>query len=99
MKISNQDIEDSKQNRATFNKNYDDAVISVLALKNDCNMSIKDIQDFTKYEINFIVHVIDAYDKMNVKTKIDAYDKMDMKKNEYENHINLRNIIMMGLLT
>ena len=37
MKITNQDIEDSKQNRATFNKNYNDgiydAVIDVLASK------------------------------------------------------------------
>jgi hypothetical protein len=47
-------------------------------------MSKKEFQDFTKYEINFIVHVIDDYDKINIKTKAD---------------INLRNIIMMGLLT
>jgi hypothetical protein len=33
MKITNQDNDDSKQNRATFNKNYNDAVIDVLALK------------------------------------------------------------------
>jgi hypothetical protein len=51
MKITNQDIEDSKQNRTTFNKNYNDAVIDVLALKNDSNMSIKEIHEFTKYEI------------------------------------------------
>jgi hypothetical protein len=63
MIITNQDIEDSKQNRVTFNKNYNDAVIDVLALKNDAHMSIKEIHEFTKYEINFIVHVINDYDK------------------------------------
>ena len=84
MIITKQDIEDSKQNRTTFNKNYNDAVIDVLALKNDSNMSIKEIHEFTKYEINFIVHVINDYDKINMKTKTD---------------INLINIIMMELLT
>ena len=63
MIITKQDIEDSKQNRTTFNKNYNDAVIDVLALKNDSNMSIKEIHELTKYEINFIVHVINDYDK------------------------------------
>ena len=63
MIITNQDIEESKQNRGTFNKYYNDAVIDVLALKNDANKSIKEIHEFTKYEINFIVHVINDYDK------------------------------------
>ncbi len=45
-----------------FDKYYNEAIIEVLAFKNDCNMTIKDIQKETGYEIEFINHVIENYD-------------------------------------
>ena len=43
-------------------KYYNEAIIEVLAFKNDCNMNIKDIQKETGYEIEFINHVIENYE-------------------------------------
>ena len=40
MKITSKDIEDSKQNRDKFNKYYNDAVIDVIALKEDFGGSV-----------------------------------------------------------
>ena len=89
MKITTKDIDDSKQNRDKFNKYYNEAVIDVLALKNDCNMTIKEIQDATPYEIDFIIHVFENYDineynnnndkEYNISLKINK-DNIDVKK-------------------
>ena len=55
--ITNEEILKYEQNRVEFNKYYNDAVLDVLVLKHAGN-TIKEIQNLTPYDINFIVHVI-----------------------------------------
>ena len=56
MKLTSKDISDSKQNRGKFNKFYNDAVIDVPALKEDCKMSIQEIESNTGYETDFYLY-------------------------------------------
>jgi hypothetical protein len=96
MKITSKDIEDSKQNRDKFNHYYNDAVIDVIALKEDCNMSIKEIENTTGYDIDFIIHVTENY-MINSKNHLQneneneiEYD-LSVKVNKY--HKNIEQII------
>ena len=75
MKITQVEISEYKQNRDKFNKYYNDAVLDILLLKHNFQMSIKEIKDSTPYDINFIVHVIKNYD---MDTKIDDEDSYDV---------------------
>ena len=87
MKITSNDITDCKQNRDKFNKFYNDAIIDVLALKNDCNMSIKEIQDATPYEIDFIIHVFENYDINEYNNNNDKEYNISLKINEHNINI------------
>ena len=87
MKITTKDIDDSKQNRDKFNKYYNEAVIDVLALKNDCNMTIKEIQDATPYEIDFIIHVFENYDINEYNNNNDKEYNISLKINEHNINI------------
>ena len=49
--------------RNEFNKLYDEAINDILFLK-DCNISIKQINEITSYQIDFIHYVINMY-KLN----------------------------------
>jgi hypothetical protein len=89
MKITNKNIEDSKQNRDKFNKYYNDAVIDVIALKEDCNMTIEQIQQTTPYDIDFILHVFENYmiNKRNGNDdNVKEYD-LSVKANKYHKNI------------
>ena len=48
--------------RIKFKSYYNDAVIDVLTLKNECNCSNEDIQKITIYDIDFINFIINNYD-------------------------------------
>ena len=87
MKITSKDIKDSKQNRNKFNKYYNDAVIDVITLKNDCNMSMKEIQDATPYEIDFINFVFENYDINKFKVKDENDYVLMLKINEHNINI------------
>ncbi len=82
MKITSKDIESSKQNRDKFNKYYNDAVINVIALKQDCNMSIEEIEHTTGYDTDFIVHVTENY-MINAKSHLQNEEEKENEK-EYE---------------
>ena len=87
MKITSKDIEDSKQNRDKFNKYYNDAVIDVIVLKEDCNMTIEQIKSATPYDSDFILHVFENYmiNKRNENDdNIKEYD-LSVKINKYHN--------------
>ena len=89
MKITSKDIEDSKQNRDKFNKYYNDAVIDVIALKEDCNLTMEQIQQTTPYDIDFIVHVTENY-MINKRNESDDNEKeydLSVKINKYHKNI------------
>ena len=94
MKITSKNIEDSKQNRDKFNKYYNDAVIDVIALKEDCNMSIEQIQQTTSYDIDFIVHVTENYmiNKRNVRENDDNVKEYDLSIRANKYHKNIEQI-------
>jgi hypothetical protein len=86
MKITCKDIEDSKLNRDKFNKFYNDAVIDVITLKDECKMTVEQIQAATPYDSDFILHVIENYmivsnkndnneNEHNVSVKVNRYNK------------------------
>ncbi len=67
MRITNDEILKYEKNRAEFIKYYNDAVLDVIVFTHVGN-TIKEIQNLTPYDINFIVHVIKQY---GMYTKID----------------------------
>jgi hypothetical protein len=87
MKITSKDIECSKQNRDKFNKYYNDAVIDVIALKEECNMTIEQIKSATPYDSDFILHVFENYmiNKRN-ENENNEYD-LSVKINKYHKNI------------
>ena len=89
MKITSKDIEDSKQNRDKFNKYYNDAVIDVIALKEDCNLTMEQIQQTTGYDIDFIVHVTENYmiNKQNENENNEKEYDLSVKINKYHKNI------------
>ena len=88
MKITSKDIEDSKQNRDKFNKYYNDAVIDVITLKDECKMTIEQIQQTTPYDIDFITHVFENYmiDEKENNDNEKEYD-LSVKINKYHKNI------------
>ncbi len=93
MKITQVEISEYKQNRDKFNKYYNDAVLDILLLNHNFQMSIKEIQNSTPYDINFIVHVIENYD---IDTEIDDEDSyyLRVKVNKY--NINIQKLKEFG---
>ena len=89
MKITSKNIEDSKQNRDKFNKYYNDAVIDVIALKEDCNLTMEQIQQSTGYDIDFIVHVTENYmiTKRNESDDNEKEYDLSVKINKYHKNI------------
>ena len=89
MIITNQDIEDSKQNRNKFNKYYNDAVIDVITLKKECKMSIEQIQTATPYDSDFILHVFENYmiNKRNENENNEKEYDLSVKINKYHKNI------------
>jgi hypothetical protein len=88
MKVTSKDIEDAKQNRDKFNKYYNEAVIDVITLKDECDMTIEQIQAATPYDSDFILHVIENY--MIVSNKNDDNEKeydVSVKVNKYNKNI------------
>jgi hypothetical protein len=83
MKITSKDIESSKQNRDKFNKYYNDAVIDVITLKDECKMTIEQIKSATPYDIDFILHVFENY-------IIDWRNKNENDDNEKEYHLSVK---------
>ena len=94
MKITKKDIDESKIYRNTFNRYYNNAIIDVLALKNYCNMSIKEIQDAIPYEIDFINFVFENYDINKYKFKDENEYELILKINEQ--NINIENLKEVG---
>ena len=92
MIITNEEILKYEQNRVEFNKYYNDAVLDVLVLKHAGN-TIKEIQNLTPYDINFIVHVIQQY---SMHTNIDDDDSylVSVKINKY--NVNVQDMKQMG---
>ncbi len=76
---------DAKTNydRLKFKSYYNDAIIDVLTLKNECNCTINEITKTTPYEIDFINFVIENYDVKSdekyIYLKINK-DNIDVKK-------------------
>ena len=89
MKITSKDIEDSKQNRDKFNKYYNDAVIDVIALKEECNMTIEQIKSATPYDSDFILHVFENYmiNKRNENENNEKEYDLSVKINKYHKNI------------
>ena len=46
--------------RDKFNEYYDAAINDILVLK-DCNISVKQINEITSYQVDFIVYVLSMY--------------------------------------
>ena len=92
MIITNEEILKYEQNRVKFNKYYNDAVLDVLVLKHAGN-TIKEIQNLTPYDINFIVHVIQQY---SMHSNIDDDDSylVSVKINKY--NVNVQDMKQMG---
>ncbi len=44
----------AEKNRDKLNSYYNDAIIDVLALKNDCYMTVDEIKNKTPYEIDLL---------------------------------------------
>ena len=89
MKIKSKDIEDSKQNRDKFNKFYNDAVIDVITLKDECKMTIEQIQAATPYDSDFILHVFENYmiNKRNENENNEKEYDLSVKINKYHKNI------------
>ena len=69
--------------RLKFKEYYNDAVIDVLTLKNECNCTDEDIQKVTVYDMDFINFVINNYDvdsdEKYIYLKINK-DNIDVRK-------------------
>ncbi len=92
MKITNEEILKYEKNRINFNKYYNDAILDILVLKHAGN-TIKEIQNLTPYDINFIVHVIKQYDMSSSIDDVDSYC-VSTKINKY--NINIKDLKQMG---
>ena len=93
MKITNIEISEYKKNRDQFNKYYKDALLDILLLKHNFKMSIKEIQNSTSYDINFIVHVIQNY---QTHTEIDNDDSYDIRFKLNKYNINTEELKKIG---
>jgi len=51
---------EQKDIRDRFKKYFDGAINDILVL-NDCNLSVKQINEITEYQIDFIVYVLSMY--------------------------------------
>ncbi len=90
MKITSKDMEDCKQNRDKFNKFYNDAVIDVITLKDECKMTIEQIQAATPYDSDFILHVFENYmidENENENENNEKEYDLSVKINKYHKNI------------
>lgn len=69
--------------RIKFKSYYNDAVIDILTLKNECNCANEDIKKTTVYDIDFINFVINNYDVVSnnnfIYIKVNK-DNIDVQK-------------------